>query len=234
MSVEKKVSSQRGRPRRGEGSELTLDNIVATALRITDEQGLAALNMRRLGAELKVDPMAVYHHVASKEALLHLLVDNVFSRMDLTIEAGAPWRTRVKSWARAYRELIRSHSALVLQITSDAAASRAAMLSVSEPLYVALSDGGLSDTLVAATADTLVDFLNGYELGLTGSAQSSGPRLVEFPNNVSRTPVLKRVIETTLPHRSVDASFSIGLAMILEGALALQQAGRRPAMSPTR
>jgi TetR/AcrR family transcriptional regulator, tetracycline repressor protein len=227
-SVERKRPPRRGRPRRGEGSELTLDKIVAVALRIAGEQGLAALNMRRLGAALKVDPMAVYYHVPSKEALLHLLVDKVFSRMDLNIDAGAPWRARVESWARAYRELIRSHPSLVLHITSHAAASSSAMPSVSEPLYVALGDAGLSDPLIAATADTLVDFLNGYGLGLTGSTQSSGSGLVEFPKSASRTSVLKRVFETTLNHKSMDESFSIGLEMVLEGALALQQAGRWP------
>ncbi len=202
------------------------------ALRITGEQGLAALNMRRLGAALKVDPMAVYYHVPSKEALLHLLVDKVFSRMDLYIEAGAPWRARVESWARAYRELIRSHPSLVPHIASHAAASRSAMLSVSEPLYVALGDAGLSDPLIAATADTLVDFLNGYGLALTGSTQASETGIVEFPKSSSRTPVLKRVFETTLNHKSMDESFSIGLEMVLEGALALQQAGRWPRSKP--
>ena len=197
-------------------------------MRIIGEHGLRALNMRRLGAALKVDPMAVYHHVPSKEALLRLLVEHVFSQMDLNISAGMPWRQRVEAWARAYLELIRSHAALVLQITTNVAASSSAMLSVSEPLYAALSGGGLPDSLVAIAADTLVDFINGHGLAFTGSAQSSKPELGELPKGASRIPVLKRVFEGALPYRSMDESFSIGLEIILEGALALQQTGRWP------
>src|SRR5271157_1026364 len=48
---------------------LTREKIVKAAVRIVDRDGLAALSMRRLGAALGVDPMAIYYHLPNKAAL---------------------------------------------------------------------------------------------------------------------------------------------------------------------
>jgi len=56
---------------------LTQERVLTTALAIVDQDGLSKLSMRRLGAELGVDPMAVYYHVPSKAALLDGIVDAV-------------------------------------------------------------------------------------------------------------------------------------------------------------
>ena len=42
---------------------LSRERIVDTALALVDAKGLAALSMRRLGAELGMDPMSVYYYV---------------------------------------------------------------------------------------------------------------------------------------------------------------------------
>ena len=47
--------------------------------------------MRRLGAELGVDPMAVYYHVPNKAALLDAIVEAVMAKIDLD---GRPLRPR--------------------------------------------------------------------------------------------------------------------------------------------
>ena len=56
-----------GRPKAGQ-ELLTRERILDAALRLVDEQGMAALSMRRLAAELGVDPMALYHHLPGKAA----------------------------------------------------------------------------------------------------------------------------------------------------------------------
>ncbi len=48
---------------------------MAAARELIDTHGVQALTMRRLATELGVTPMAVYHHVADKDALLLLLLD---------------------------------------------------------------------------------------------------------------------------------------------------------------
>lgn len=62
--VEKK---KRGRP-----SRIDLDTIVGVARRILQEEGVAALSMRRVAKEVGTTPMALYHHVRDKDELLML------------------------------------------------------------------------------------------------------------------------------------------------------------------
>lgn len=56
-----------GRPRR-----LDPDVMVSTARRIVEEEGVAALSMRRVAKELGSTPMALYHYVQDKDELLIL------------------------------------------------------------------------------------------------------------------------------------------------------------------
>jgi AcrR family transcriptional regulator len=42
-----------------------------------DEEGLAGLTMRRLAGEVGTTPMALYHHVSDKDALLVLMLDDL-------------------------------------------------------------------------------------------------------------------------------------------------------------
>jgi len=67
---------------------LTRDEVVDTALRVVDEEGLGSLTMRRLGAALGVEAMALYRHVPNKEALLDLTVERMRAEMLLPESAG--------------------------------------------------------------------------------------------------------------------------------------------------
>ncbi|MFB9951634.1 TetR/AcrR family transcriptional regulator [Rhizobium puerariae] len=196
-----------------------MERIVAAALRITDAHGLEALSMRKLGAELGVDPMAIYRHLPNKDALLNSLVSAVFSRMELNSDPQAPWRERVNEWACAYRDLILSHPAFIRQVAANATMARAASGATIEPLRSALVDAGLPDTLVKSTVNTLVDFLHGYGLAATGGAvMGQSPSLPEGLDGDTLSKTNPRT-----DHRDLEQSFAVSLNIILEGALSLKQ-----------
>ena len=52
-------------------------DVLAHAVTLLDTHGLSALTMRRLGAELGVQPSAIYHHFPSKQALLAAVADEI-------------------------------------------------------------------------------------------------------------------------------------------------------------
>jgi TetR/AcrR family tetracycline transcriptional repressor len=60
---------------------LTHERVVEAALQIVDRDGLEKLSMRRLGAELGVDPMAVYYYIPNKAALLDGLVEALMNKL---------------------------------------------------------------------------------------------------------------------------------------------------------
>ena len=129
-----------------------------------DEEGVGALTMRRLGAELGVNPMSIYHHLPGKDAVISGLVELVFSGMRVRYPDGSPWQDQVRAWAEAYRDLVRSHPNLVLEIVSNAAAVTEAVLLVNEPLYAALAEAGLPPAEVVVVADAVVDFVHGFAI----------------------------------------------------------------------
>jgi AcrR family transcriptional regulator len=58
----------------------TADAIREAALRILEEEGPAAVSLRRVAAAVGITPMAIYHHFPSREALLHDVCDAEFNR----------------------------------------------------------------------------------------------------------------------------------------------------------
>ena len=66
---------------------LTTDRVLRAAVDLADRDGLSALTMRRLGAELGVEAMSLYKHVANKEAILDGVVELIVGQIEIPQEA---------------------------------------------------------------------------------------------------------------------------------------------------
>ena len=55
-------------------------DVIDRALAVLDDYGLESLTMRRLAAELGVQPSALYHHVPNKQSLLAAVADEIVRR----------------------------------------------------------------------------------------------------------------------------------------------------------
>ncbi|CAH2404613.1 TetR/AcrR family transcriptional regulator [Mesorhizobium escarrei] len=181
-----------GRPRTAD-PQLTRQRILEAALATVEREGLERLSMRRLATELGVDPMSIYHHIPDKQRIIAGVVELVFAGMQRRCERNAPWVERVLDWAHGYHDLTRSHPYIVLPIVKDPDAVAIAMLAVSEPLYEAFQDAGLTDKSIATAADTLVDFLNGFALG-EPSSSCHEPNPVVSHRLAEQAPTLARVL----------------------------------------
>lgn len=87
---------------------LSRRRILETAVRFVDREGLDALSMRKLGADLGVEAMSLYNHVPGKDALLDGMVEVLLGRLDIPPESG-PWDERVRAAYRAFRKLAHEH-----------------------------------------------------------------------------------------------------------------------------
>lgn len=112
---------------RGQHAGLTREVVLATAVELVDEQGLAALSMRRLGAELGVEAMALYHHVGSKEELLDGLVEHLFAEVLAGLDRGVGggsdggsnrWRPVLREFAHGMLMTLLAHPHLVPVVLS--------------------------------------------------------------------------------------------------------------------
>ncbi|MEE1812257.1 TetR/AcrR family transcriptional regulator [Streptomyces sp. BE133] len=87
---------------------LDRDRITAASVRLLDAEGLAKFSMRRLAAELDVTAMSLYWYVDTKDDLLELALDSVYSEIAPPRE-DAHWHDRLRELAVAYRELLVRH-----------------------------------------------------------------------------------------------------------------------------
>ncbi|MCB5177985.1 TetR/AcrR family transcriptional regulator C-terminal domain-containing protein [Streptomyces antimicrobicus] len=83
--------------------------IVRAAVALADAEGLAALTMRRLAAELGVSAMSLYRHVSNKEQLVALMADAAFGEQSLPERPPPHWRERLEVSAALQWRLYRSH-----------------------------------------------------------------------------------------------------------------------------
>lgn len=92
--------------------ELNRDHILDTAIDLADRDGLAAVTMRGLAAELAVQAMSLYHYFPNKEALFDGLVDriaaDVAAAVDDLPETG-DWRRAVRQMCLAARLVMLKH-----------------------------------------------------------------------------------------------------------------------------
>ena len=74
-------------------------DVVARALAVLDTHGLGDLTMRRLGAELGVQPSALYHHFATKQLLLAAVADEILARGTRAATGRPAGRPGTSGWS---------------------------------------------------------------------------------------------------------------------------------------
>jgi AcrR family transcriptional regulator len=86
--------------------------IIAEAVRFIDQSGQDRLTMRRLGAELNVEAMALYRYVPGREHLLDGVVEYVMNELYDTTMTGkltSSWQEYLQQTARGVRIVATAH-----------------------------------------------------------------------------------------------------------------------------
>jgi AcrR family transcriptional regulator len=94
----------RGRPTRGPKPTLSLERIVAAGVKVAESDGLAAVSMSRVAAQLGASTMSLYRHVTNKEELLALMMDAAIGPPPADAPPGESWREGLTRFARAERD----------------------------------------------------------------------------------------------------------------------------------
>jgi AcrR family transcriptional regulator len=100
---------RRERGKRGPRPGLSAQAIVETAVRIADAEGLEAISMARVAAELGFTTMSLYRYVASKDELLQLMVNASALGAESLVLEGDDWRSRLRAWAIIQRDMLDLH-----------------------------------------------------------------------------------------------------------------------------
>jgi AcrR family transcriptional regulator len=88
---------------------LSRERIVEAAIEILDADGENALTFRALSARLATGAGAIYHHVASKDALLATATNGVVSRVVADVAPGTEPRAAIRALAVGMFDAIDAH-----------------------------------------------------------------------------------------------------------------------------
>jgi AcrR family transcriptional regulator len=181
--------------RTGVRAGLSRERVLDAALEYLDAHGLPALSMRKLGAQLGVEAMTLYHYVPSKDALLDGLVDRVMevALAGLGEPARDDWTLWMRQFAHSLRAALLTHPG-VLPLAATRPVNSPEALRLSEHWLASLRAAGLSLGRAMDVVNVVATFTIGHtlaEAGQTPGHEGSEPDLdqradeldpTEFPN----------------------------------------------------
>ncbi|MFD8597144.1 TetR/AcrR family transcriptional regulator [Kitasatospora sp. NPDC059646] len=85
-------------------------SIARAAVGIADRDGLDAVTMRKVAAELGAGTMSLYNYVPKKEHLFDLMLDLLAGEYDLPEQPSGDWRADLTLLARQLRAILTRHS----------------------------------------------------------------------------------------------------------------------------
>ncbi|MFJ6775778.1 TetR/AcrR family transcriptional regulator [Kitasatospora sp. NPDC091257] len=222
--------------RRREQPSLSREQIVAEAFALLDSDGIDALSMRKLAARLNAGATSLYTHVANKEELLALVVDQVFGTLPQPEAEGSEdpkvWRTKVMETAESMRATIIRYPWMV-SVIGDVGMIYLGpnWMRLSEALLTVLETAGFE----IGEANDAMSAVMGYTIGTAcveaawvSSLARSGHDEQEWMNRLlpavteatKEFPRLHRLYTTEVPDEIAagrDSSFARGVNVILDG-----------------
>lgn len=228
----------RGRPAKGPKPGLSLERIVAAAVRVADTDGLAAVSMSRVAAELGTGPMSLYRYVSAKDELLTLMTDTAYGPPPDELAPGRGWRAGMHEWAWLSLCAMRVHP-WVLRIPITGPPLTPNIIGWLERGLECMRDTGLAE----GEKMSVILLISGYARNeATISAQVDGAaaasdltmdqvmsfygRALREVADPLRFPALHRVLASGVMDRAdnPDDEFFFGLERILDGVEALVRA----------
>ncbi|MBO3086251.1 TetR/AcrR family transcriptional regulator [Cellulomonas fengjieae] len=233
---------------RGRGAEvgLSVDRVVGAAIALADAEGLAALSMRRLAADLGVGAMTLYTYVPGKAELLDLMVDSALGEFpSLYAPAADEWRARLEAVARASWSLYERHPWLLQVAASGRPPLGPGVLTQYELSLQAVDGTGLDEVAMDAVVTLVTGFVAGTARGVVeqvAAERATGISETEWWEATApvfdqvfdpeRFPTVTRVgpVAGEAQQASYDPrrAFEFGLARLLDGVAVLVE-GVNPA-----
>jgi AcrR family transcriptional regulator len=152
---------------------LTRVRIIEAALEIIDDEGLGALNMRRLAAAVGVKPMSLYHHVPNKESILDAVAECIAEAAlgdhgaqstgarGRSTSRTTGWRERTRELFIGLYELVQDHPRALPLISTAVLRTPSGRRWMEELMGVLLGAGFTPDQ-----AASLFHTLGAYTIGL--------------------------------------------------------------------
>jgi AcrR family transcriptional regulator len=221
------------RPPRAPRSTLTRDRIVAEALRLLDAEGAEALSMRKLAAALGVGATSLYWHVANRDELIELVVNEVNRELDVPdADEVHDWWEATRRFAHSMRSAIVRHRWVVSELDHVVAAVPGPNLKdATERMLAVFEAAGFPLPEAERALNTVSAYVAGIalsEAALHGLLARQGQSPQEWldeqmraSDDVTEGHERLRTVTTAYagqdPQQAMDGDFEYGLERVVDG-----------------
>ncbi|MQY30452.1 TetR/AcrR family transcriptional regulator [Nocardia aurantia] len=161
-------------PRQPKNAGLRREQIVAAAIELLDAEGLDQLSMRKLGSRLGAGATSLYWHVANKDELLELTLDEIWALVEVPDPEQASWREAATTFAYSMRDTVLTHpwvATVVGQFPSVGPHAFALM----ERLRRTFTRAGFTGTDIYLAGGTVMSFVLGQVIPEISARRMTGP-----------------------------------------------------------
>ncbi len=120
--------------------------------------------MRAVAKRLRVDPMALYRHVDSKEALVRAIARRRFAGLQSLPVADGPWRVQLFELCSRYLSVCEASPQLVQVLIASSDAAEETRQDFERLVREATEPLRLTPANVRLLSEVLADFLHGFAL----------------------------------------------------------------------
>ena len=206
---------------------LSRERIVTGGVALADEIGIEAFTIRRLAVELAVKPMAIYHHIASKDEIIDGMVDRVFGEVDLP-PTDREWTAAIRIRCLSFRAVLGRHP-WAPPLMESREVPGPATLRHHDAVLGCFLRGSLSYDLTAHAYAVLDSYLYGFATQEAYLPGDHAQDIVDLAEDMVDTTMVDypSLAEFTTQHvlkpgYAFGKSFEFGLDLIIGG---IQQAG---------
>lgn len=197
MTARRNVWMRPERPARGPRPSFSRAQLTEAAIRIADAEGLEAITMRRVAAEIGAGTMSLYRYIDGKDDLIDLMVDAVadeFVPDDLAITGD--WRANLRAMAEQMRAAMLRHPWLA-PLTPGRQNSGPNRIRATERTLRMLDGLGLGMDRMLAIIGTVVAYVSGFVQSEIAEAEALRRTGVDFAEwTAMQAPYLMSVIQS--------------------------------------
>jgi AcrR family transcriptional regulator len=208
---------ERAKPTRGPKPALTLEQIADTAIAIADAEGLAAVSMQRVAADLGYTKMSLYRYLPGKAELVAAMLERGLGGPPEI--SGRPWREGLGTWAQTLMTACVGHPWAQEAMTGSRPIGPNELSWTEQALRV------LPESLTGAERMDTVATLAGHVRMFAGQAGTGDQPEVELEASMARAmtehadryPAVAAAMADIALRGGTDQAFSFGLERILDG-----------------
>jgi AcrR family transcriptional regulator len=194
---------------------LSIQLIQETALEAINRDGLEALSMRSLAKALNVDPMAIYHHIPNKAALLSGIYEGVIAELFAEPSLETSWQDQLKFLLRRFRSLATRSPNIFPGLIASTHTSPGMARAIDTILGILL-EAGLNPRSTVQTGDAVFAFITGFVLlELNHNALSANQSAHELSEALPLANIAR--LREELRNNQFSDSFEFGLQFLIAG-----------------